>query len=151
VRRVEDAGALSVGWREAETDTHQDHVVAHVLGATVSGYFAAEEALHLLLDIGFYWVVYLDAGMTLLLESLALRELQLSDEERARLATDADALRLGDAQSLTVMRAAPAGCRVEAVEFYESDARRKLIVRGEASSLEVVADAGTREFNVREL
>jgi hypothetical protein len=138
-------------WRESETTTHQDHVVAHVVGATVVGYFAAEEALHLLLDIGFYWVVYLDAGMTLLLESLALRELQLTDEVRARLVEDADALRRGDAQQLVFMRAAPAGCRVEAVESYENDARRKLVVRGEASSLEVLADAGTREFIVREL
>lgn len=142
---------MSDEWRESETTTHQDHVVAHVLGATVVGYFAAEEALHLLLDIGFYWVIYLDAGMTLLLESLALRELQLNDEARTQLAEDSDALRRGDAQSLTIMRAVPAGCRVEAVEFYESDARRRLVVRGEASSLEVLADAETREFIVREL
>ncbi|HVG29027.1 MAG TPA: hypothetical protein VM864_04845 [Pyrinomonadaceae bacterium] len=142
---------MSDEWREAETTTHQDHVVAHVLGATVVGYFAAEEALHLLLDIGFYWVVYLDAGMTLLLESLALRELQLTDEERTQLSADADALRRCDAPSPAVMRAAPAGCRVEAVEFEECGARRRLIVRGEASSLEVVADAETREFVVREL
>ena len=142
---------MSDGWVVAETDTHQDHVVAHVVGATVTGYFVAEEALYLLLDIGFYWVVYLDAGMTLLHESLTLRELRLSDEERARLAADADALRRGDAQDLSSMRAAPAGCRVEAVEFYESGSRRKLVVRGEASSLEVVADADTRGLNVREL
>jgi hypothetical protein len=151
VRRAEDEEAMSDEWRQSETTPHQDHVVAHVVGATVVGYFAAEEALHLLLDIGFYWVVYLDAGMTLLLESLALRELQLTDEARTQLAVDADALRRGDAQSLTTMRAVPAGCRVEAVEFYESDARRKLIVRGEASSLEVLADAETREFIVSEL
>jgi hypothetical protein len=142
---------MSDEWRESETTTHQDHVVAHVVGATVVGYFTAEEALHLLLDIGFYWVVYLDAGMTLLLESLALRELQLTDEARAQLVEDSDALRRGDAQSLTIMRAVPAGCRVEAVEFYESESRRRLVVRGEASSLEVVADAETREFIVREL
>ncbi|MCA1643882.1 MAG: hypothetical protein LC785_18530 [Acidobacteria bacterium] len=149
--RAGDAGAAGVGWQEAETTTHQDHVVAHVIGATVSGYFAAEEALYLLLDIGFYWVVYLDAGMTLLLESLALRELQLTEEERARLAEEADALRQGDASSLSSMRAAPAGCRVESVEFYESGARCRLLVRGESASLEVVADAVTREFTVREL
>jgi hypothetical protein len=141
---------MSDEWREAETTTHQDHVVAHVIGATVLGHFAAEEALHLLLDIGFYWVVYLDAGMTLLLESLALRELQLTGEERAQLSADADALRRGEAQGLAAMRAAPAGCRVEAVEFYESGARRRLVVRGEAASLEVLVDAETREFVVRE-
>jgi hypothetical protein len=143
---------MSDGWAVAETDTHQDHVVAHVVGATVLGYFAAEEALYLLLDIGFYWVVYLDAGMTLLFESLALRELQLTGEERARLSADADGLRCGDARSPAVMRAAPAGCRVESVEFHGAGGqRRRLFVRGEASSLEVVADAVTREFTVREV
>lgn len=143
---------MSDEWREARTTTHQDHVVAHVVGATVVGYFAAEEALHLLLDIGFYWVVYLDAGMTLLLESLALRELPLTGEARARFVEDADALRRGgDSPRLTSMRAAPAGCRVEAVEFYENGARGRLIVRGEEVSLDVVTDAETREFTVREL
>jgi hypothetical protein len=151
VRRAEDAGAPRGEWREAETTTHQDHVVAHVLGATVRGHFVAEEALYLLLDIGFYWVVYLDAGMTLLFESLALRELGLTDDERARLASDADALRQGDPRRLSRMRAAPAGCRVEAVEIEECGARRRLVVRGEASGLEVIADAAEREFVVSEM
>ena len=34
-------------WSEKDTTTHQDHVIAHVLGATVLGYFILDEALYL--------------------------------------------------------------------------------------------------------
>lgn len=41
-------------WEPAETNTHQDHVIAHVIGSTVLGYLILADAIHLLLDIGFY-------------------------------------------------------------------------------------------------
>jgi len=40
-------------WQEIETTTHQDHAIKHVLGATVLGWFIANQAAYLLLDIGF--------------------------------------------------------------------------------------------------
>ncbi|MFN2597036.1 MAG: hypothetical protein ABR563_07615 [Pyrinomonadaceae bacterium] len=137
-------------WIAAETDTHQDSVVAHVVGATALGYFAREEALHLLLDIGFYWVIYPDAQMTLLHENLVLAG--LGDGERERLRADADYLRAqGDAAALSIMRAAPADCRIEGVEIYEDGARRRLFVRGGGASLEVETSTETCEFAVSEL
>ena len=33
-------------WTELETSTHQDHVIKHVLGATVLGWLIAGEAAH---------------------------------------------------------------------------------------------------------
>ena len=38
----------TVDWTELETSTHQDHVIKHVLGATVLGWLIAGEAAHFL-------------------------------------------------------------------------------------------------------
>ena len=54
---------MNADWHSRETTTHQDHVIAHVVGARVLGYFILDEALHLLLDIGFVWMVFLDGEM----------------------------------------------------------------------------------------
>ena len=45
-------------WTPRDTTTNQDHVIAHVLGATFLGYFVFEEALYVLLDIGFIWTIF---------------------------------------------------------------------------------------------
>jgi hypothetical protein len=46
-------------WTAAETDTHQDHVIAHIIGATPLGYFVWDETAYIVLDIGFIWNIYL--------------------------------------------------------------------------------------------
>ena len=139
---------MGAAWIAAETDAHQDHVVAHVVGATALGYFTRDEALHLLLDRGFYWVIYADAQMTLLHENLVLAA--VNDEgERARLRADADALRARDEAALAVMRAA--SCLIEEVEVYEDGARRRLVIRGEGASLAVETSTETGEIAVKEL
>ena len=52
-------------WTAAETNTHQDHVIAHVIGATPLGHFILDETAYMLLDIGFIWNIYLDMEMGL--------------------------------------------------------------------------------------
>ena len=69
-----------MSWTAAETNTHQDHVIAHVIGATPLGHFIWDETAYLLLDIGFVWNIYLDMEMGLVPQSLAVAEL---DELRA--------------------------------------------------------------------
>jgi hypothetical protein len=139
-------------WIEAETNTHQDHVVAHVVGATVLGYFVHDEVLHLLLDIGFFWIVYVDCEMGLVAESTTISELDASDRMRAQLTADADALRRDGASAsrLAIMRAAHTGCLIEGVALYASGARRRLIIRGEESSLAVETSVETCEIDVQE-
>jgi hypothetical protein len=85
----------SMNWTELETSTHQDHVIKHVLGATVLGWCIAGEAAHLLLDIGFLWTIYLDGEMNLLPQGVAISELEggeLTSVDRTELAFDADML-----------------------------------------------------------
>ncbi len=141
-------GATGDDWREAAPSAHRDHVVAHVVGATALGYFVHSDALHVLLDIGFFWIVYLDCEMGLVAESLAISELDADTDFRALVASDADALRDADARALAVMRAAPAGCTIEEVSLYERGARRRLVVRGEESGLLVETSTETREIAV---
>lgn len=144
---------MTGGWRPEETGTHQDHVIAHVIGATVLGYFAADDALHFALDIGFIWTIFPDAEMGLVPQSLALKELNTDDEERARLADDLRRLHDGDMDAETPARVtpAPAGCLVEEVRLLAKDEMRRLEIQGETSALFVEASTLTGEMSVGRL
>jgi hypothetical protein len=151
--RVEGSGSTDEAWAAARTTTHQDHVVAHVVGATVLGYFEREEALHFALDIGLVWSILADAQMALAPEAAAVAELNLPLADRSRLRDELHELYSAGpaAGALSLVRPAPAGCLVEAVELYEAGDRRLVVVRGETAGLSVETSAGTREFVVREL
>ncbi len=83
------------GWATADTTTHQDHVIAHVVGATVLGHLIWDETAYLLLDIGFIWNVYLDGEMGLVPHPVAVAELEINDEMRREVQADVELL-LGD-------------------------------------------------------
>src|SRR4029450_6545248 len=78
-------------WELAETNTHQDHVIAHVIGATVLGYFVFDETAFLLLDIGFIWHMYLDGEMGLRPHPVAIAELETNQSTKSELQTHVDA------------------------------------------------------------
>ena len=67
-------------WTAAETNKHQDHVIAHVIGATPLAYFIHDETAYLLLDIGFIWNIYLDMEMGLVPQVMAFSELGVDEE-----------------------------------------------------------------------
>ena len=144
---------MSTGWADAALSTYQDHVVAHVVGATVLGHFVLDEALHLLLDINFVWTIFVDGEMLLRHERLALSELGLGDDVRAALEAEFDALHGGEpaAAPATLTRRAPPGCTIKEVELYAHGERRKVVVRGEASGLAAETDVGTGEIAVADL
>ena len=62
-----------MNWVALETSTHQDHVIAHVVGATIRGYLLFDETAYLLLDIGFVWNIYLDGEMGLVPHPVAVK------------------------------------------------------------------------------
>src|SRR6185369_13289265 len=68
-----------MSWSVAETNTHQDHVIAHVIGATPLGHFVRDETAFVMLDIGYIWNIYLDLQMGLLPERAAIAEFELAD------------------------------------------------------------------------
>jgi hypothetical protein len=141
---------MAIGWKAEQTGTHQDHVIAHVVGATVLGYFEADDALHFSLDINFIWTIFPDAEMGLLPQSLALKELNVGDAERARLDEDLRRLHDADADAETFARVtpAPAGCLIEEVRLLAKDEMRRLEIHGEAAALVVEASTLTGEMSV---
>jgi hypothetical protein len=143
---------MTVEWTTEQTGTHQDHVIAHVLGATVLGYFKADDALHLALDIGFIWTIFADTEMGLVPESLALKELNVGEAERARLFDELRQLHEGEAAGVTTFaHVTPAGCLIEEVRLLAKDELRRLEIHGELSGLVVYASTVTGEMSIEEL
>ena len=105
-----------MSWTAAETNTHQDHVIAHVIGATPLGHFIWDETAYLLLDIGFVWNIYLDLEMGLVPQSLAVAEL---NELRA-FVDQANDTSTGP---------------IESVEVFENGDQRRLVLNCEAGGL----------------
>ena len=142
-----------MSWTELETSTHQDHVIKHVLGATVLGLFVAGEAAHLLLDIGFLWTIYLDAEMNLLPQGVAIAELEgddVSSVDRTELAFDADLLlKEGrNADELKRFRASPVECLIGSIDVFGDEGRRSVIIRGEAANLKVETSIENSEVRI---
>ena len=102
-------------WTPAETNTHQDHVIAHVIGATPLSYFIWDETAYLVLDIGFVWNIYLDMEMGLLPERLAMSELEVDPKS-----LENKALECGP---------------IESVEFFVDGEERRLELRCETGSV----------------
>jgi hypothetical protein len=141
-------------WAELETTTHQDHVIAHVIGATVLGWFIAGEAAHLLLDIGFLWTIYLDGEMNLLPQGVAISELdadKISSADKTELAFDAQLLLEEgcDATGLKRFIAAPIECLIVAVEVLAANSTRRILIRGEVASIEVETSLESGHVGIR--
>src|SRR6202048_4321863 len=119
----------SSGWTESETTKHQDHVIAHVLGATVLGWLIAGEAAHLLLDIGFLWTIYLDGEMNLLPQGVAISELEadeLTSADKTELAFDAQLLLSEgrDAGGLKRFTGSPVECLITSIRAFSPNSGR---------------------------
>ena len=136
-------------WQPAETTTHQEHVIAHVLGATALGHFTADEAAHFVLDIGFIWTILLDGAMGLVPYTMALAELNVRDVERMGLRADVDALYEAGADAVLthVAHGSDAG-PIVAVEFYERAEGRRLLLIGERATISVATDFATGAIEI---
>ena len=136
-------------WTELETSTYQHHVIQHVIGATVLGWFVAEDAVHFALDVGLLWTVYVNAEMNLMALFVAIEDLE-SDELPGsvidELTSDAQTLidQGREANGLKRFTAASVGCLVEEVNLFGADAQRRIVIRGEAGTVEIrtCTDAG---------
>ena len=146
-------GRDSSEWSQLETTTHQEHVIKHVIGATVLGWFIAGEAAHLLLDMGFLWTIYLDGEMNLLPQGVAIPDLdadELNGADQAELAFDAELL-LNEGREATGLKrftAAPIECLIEAVDIQDSNSRRRILIQGEIENLNIESSIEAGEISV---
>src|SRR5215813_11868850 len=109
-------------WELAETNTHQDHVIAHVVGASVLGYFTWDETAYLLLDIGFIWNIYLDGEMGLVPQAQAVSELPADGALKDQIRHDVDAITMGiDNAELHAVSIVTLSSPIQTVEFFEHD------------------------------
>lgn len=111
-------------WTPLETNTHQDHVIAHVIGATPMGHFIWDETAFILLDIGFIWNIYLDLEMGLVPQSVAIAELDADEAMKSELRSKVDLWLRGEGSS-----------RIESVEILESGDERRLVLQCEQGNL----------------
>ena len=130
---------MTDGWIEAETTTHQDHVIAHLIGTTVLGYFVLRDAIHLLLDIGFVWKIYVDGEMGLLPHPVAVAELEVDDNLLAQLKLEIDLLLNDGYQSQVLTHFVPLtnSWPIAGVEVFVRDREHKLLLTGETGSVEI--------------
>ena len=135
-------------WQLAETNTHQDHVIAHVIGATVEAYFAWDETAYLVLDIGFIWNIYLNGEMGLVPSSIAISELDATDNDKSQLRDDIDAISTGSA--LQKMTRAAAGSPIQNVDFFARESSRRLVLTCDAAELVVETSLETAEVKFHE-
>jgi|SRR5215813_441549 len=140
-------------WQETETSTHQDHVIKHIVGATVLGWFVAGEAAHLLLDMGFLWTIYLDGEMNLLPQGVAIAELEADDVtsvDKTELAFDADLLLKEGREAHGLKRFTPASveCLINGVRIESLNSSRRVMIRGEAGAIKVETSLDSGEITV---
>jgi len=129
-------------WTELETSTYQHHVIVHVLGATILGWIVIEDAVHVLLDIGLLWTIYVNAEMSLMAQGVAIQDLQsdeLNGSEIAQLAADAQLLidEGREADGLTRFTAAPVECTITAVDLFAFETRRRIVITGEKAEIKI--------------
>jgi len=139
-------------WLPQETNTHQDHVIAHVIGATVLGYFVFDETLYVLLDIGFVWTMFVDGEMGLLPHPVTTTELAVNDETRSEIRADIDNLLAHKlhAEQLRHLTQPQVECVITEVNFFASEDRRRLVVTGEEANLTIETSVATAEIQVYE-
>ena len=116
-------------WEQAETNTHQDHVIAHVIGASVLRHFVWDETAYLILDIGFIWNIYLDAEMGLLPEALALAELNVDEE-------------------LMHWEQVQTPSPIQSVDVFQSEDGRRMVINCEDATITLETSFTTREIRI---
>lgn len=147
--------AVTEAWQPKETTTHQDHVIAHVVGAKILGYFVWDEALHALLDIGFIWTIFVDGQMALLPHGVAVAELEIDDKHRSTIAADVDRLLAGqeltsDSELKLPESCYDKNCEIESVDFFANEDQRRLVIKGGEVSLGIDTSLTTAEIHVYE-
>jgi hypothetical protein len=117
-----------MSWTALETNRHQDHVIAHVIGATPVSHFVHDETAYVVLDIGFIWNIYLDMEMGLVPERLAMSELGV----------DAESLQKTDVECGPI----------ESVDLFEDGQERRLVLHCEQGALTIETSLSHRWIRV---
>jgi hypothetical protein len=134
---------------KAETNTHQDHVISHVLDATVVGYFVLDETAYVLLDIGFIWNIYLNGEMGLLPHPVAIGELETDEANKDELKIDIDqALQDPNTTSFARLMSSPNASPIQSVDFFVRENSRQLVLTCVRGNIVIETSLDTREVKI---
>ena len=142
---------MTDNWTEAATTTHQDHVIAHVIDTTVLGYLVLDDAIHLLLDIGFIWKIYVDGEMGLLPHPVAMAELNVEAELLTQFKIDVDLLLKGNGE-LGLARFVPIrdSFPITAVQPFVRGDEHKLLLEGETQIIQITTSMKEASIEITE-
>jgi hypothetical protein len=138
-------------WTQLATDRYQDHVIAHVIGATALGFFIIEDAAYVLLDIGLIWTVYTGGEMALMPQAVVISDLEVEESVKAELVRDAERLHGGETEGLARMKVMLTECLIREVKLYARGTRRLLLLSCEESGLAIEGLPETGEIDVKEV
>ena len=137
-----------MNWTECETNTHQDGVIAHVIGATIVGHFILDETAFVLLDIGFVWNIYLDGEMGLLPHPVAISELPVKAEYKKEIQTEVDHLLAGyTSGDLQFVKTSKISVPITEVSFFKNSEGRRINIDCERGS--VIIETSIHKGEVR--
>ena len=136
-------------WTQLETNTHQDGVIAHVIGATILGYFVLDETAFLLLDIGFIWNIFLDGEMGLLPHPVAISELPVDAESKKAIQTEVDQI-LAGATAVDLQFVERSGIAVPIVDvgFFQDTDHRRIEIDCETGTVIIETSMNTGEVKI---
>jgi hypothetical protein len=138
-------------WSETASTRYQDHVIAHVLGATALGYFIIDDAAYVLLDIALIWTIYTSGEMALMPQAVVISDLEADESVKSELLTDAESLHRGETESLARVNAMPAPLLISGVKIYERGERRRVTLEAEESGFTFEGSPRTGEICVKEV
>jgi hypothetical protein len=133
-------------WSPLATSRYQDHVIAHVLGATALGYFIVADAAYLLLDIALIWTVYTSGEMALMPQAVVISDLEIDESMKAELMEDTERLHRGEVSPLARISPVLAECLISDVKIYAQGERRRVMLDCERSSLCIESLPATGEI-----
>lgn len=135
-------------WSPLETSRYQDHVIAHVVGASALGYFIVADAAYLLLDIALIWTVYTSGEMALMPQAVVISDLEIDESVKAELIEDTERLHRGEAVPLARISPLLADCLIRDVKIYAQGERRRVVLECEQASLCIESLPETGEITV---
>lgn len=122
------------GWSPLATSRYQDHVIAHVLGATALGYFIIDDAAYVLLDIALIWTIYTSGEMALMPQAVVISDLEVDEHVKAELFADAERLHGGQTDPLARMIPMRPDFLISDVKICRQGERRRVALEAEEAS-----------------
>jgi hypothetical protein len=138
-------------WPQAGVSRYQEHVVAHLLGATALGYFIMDDAAYVLLDIALIWTVYTSGEMALMPQAVVIADLEADETVKAELTADVDSLHGGETERLARMTPMPEEFLITDVNVYAMGERRRVVLRAEDTVFTLEGSPETGEIHAKEV